>query len=69
MKKVRSYGLRLKPPKIINRSGTVINTANKKEAALRDAETRLSTGGGLFGNDGLTVFGGKDDKETGVLQL
>ena len=48
---------------IINRSGTVINTANKKEAALRDAETRLSTGGGLFGNDGLTVFGGKDDKE------
>ena len=50
---------------IINRSGTVINTANLKEEALRDAETRLSTGGGLFGNDGLTLFGDeKNNKES-----
>tara|TARA_Y100001970_G_scaffold282982_1_gene397062 strand:- start:861 stop:1463 length:603 start_codon:yes stop_codon:yes gene_type:complete len=42
---------------IISRSGTAINSANDKEAAMRDAETRLSTGGGLFGKDGFTVFG------------
>ena len=42
---------------IINRSGTVINSANKKSEALRDAETRLSTGGGLFGKNGLSFFG------------
>ena len=40
---------------IINRSGTVISSANNKNAALRDAETRLATGGGFFGNDGLSV--------------
>ena len=43
---------------IVNRSGTTFNTATAKKDALRDAETRLSTGGGLFGNDGLTFFGG-----------
>jgi hypothetical protein len=48
---------------IINRSGTVINTATKKDAALRDAETRLSTGGGLFGKDGLSLFGENDNKQ------
>ena len=42
---------------IINRSGTPIPTATQKEAAMRDAETRLSTGGGLFGNDGLDLLG------------
>ncbi len=41
---------------IVNRSGTVINTATAKENAMRDAETRLSTGGGLFGSDGLTFL-------------
>ena len=47
---------------ILNRSGTVINSANMKDAALRDAETRLSTGGGLFGENGLgiNVFGNND---------
>ena len=49
---------------ILNRSGTVINSATKKEDALRDAETRLSTGGGLFGNEGLTLFGGNEDKKS-----
>ena len=39
---------------IINRSGTAVNSANNKDFAMRDAETRLSTGGGLFGNDGIT---------------
>ena len=47
---------------IINRSGTAINPANQKEAALRDAETRLSTGGGLFGSEPLTIFGGEKNK-------
>ena len=42
---------------IINRSGSPFNSATNKQLALRDAETRLSTGGGLFGNDGLNVFG------------
>ncbi len=49
---------------IINRSGTVINSATKKDDALRDAETRLSTGGGLFGNDGLTLFGDNENKRS-----
>ena len=51
---------------ILNRSGTVINPAINKDAALSDAETRLSTGGGLFGNDGLAFFGNEDKDSTGV---
>ena len=47
---------------ILNRSGTPINSANNKKAALRDAETRLSTGGGLFGKEGLAIFGGDGNK-------
>ena len=42
---------------IISRSGTAVNSANNKDFAMRDAETRLSTGGGLFGNEGLSFFG------------
>ena len=38
---------------IINRSGTVYSSADRKELALRDAENRLSTGGGLFGGEGI----------------
>ena len=45
---------------IISRSGTTFNSATAKKDALRDAETRLSTGGGLFGDDGLTFFGGEE---------
>ena len=45
---------------IINRSGTVFSSANDKELAMRDAENRLKTGGGLFGNDGLDILGGGD---------
>ena len=36
---------------IINRSGTKFNPSVDKELALRDAETRLQTGGGLFKGD------------------
>ena len=48
---------------IINRSGTVFSSANNKELALRDAENRLNTGGGLLGNDGLDFFGDNEKKE------
>jgi len=41
---------------IVNRAGTKVNTANNKELAMRDAETRLSTGGGLFGKDSINLF-------------
>ena len=37
--------------KIIERSGTKFNSATNKELALRDAETRLQSGGGLLGKD------------------
>jgi hypothetical protein len=33
---------------IIERSGTKFNSGIDKDLALRDAETRLQTGGGLF---------------------
>ena len=49
---------------IINRSGTVYSSADRKELALRDAENRLSTGGGLFSNDGIDLFGGDDEKNS-----
>ena len=49
---------------IIKRSGTVFSSANNKELAMRDAENRLNTGGGLLGGNGLDFFGG-DDKEKG----
>lgn len=42
---------------IINRSGTKFNSAVNKDLAMRDAETRLSTGGGLFGKNGIDVMG------------
>ena len=42
---------------IIKRSGTNMNSAINKEAAMRDATTRLQTGGGLFGPQGLSVSG------------
>ena len=47
---------------IINRSGTAVNSANNKDFAMRDAETRLSTGGGLFGSEGLSFFGNENEE-------
>ena len=41
---------------IISRSGTKVNSATNKDLAIRDAETRNSTGGGLFGKDGINIF-------------
>ena len=42
---------------IINRSGTVFNPGINKDVALRDAQTRLQSGGGLFGKGGLSLGG------------
>ena len=50
---------------IISRSGTAVNSANNKDFAMLDAETRLSTGGGLFGSDGLSFFGDEDEETSG----
>ena len=40
---------------IIDRSGTKFNSATDMELAMRDAETRLQSGGGLLGKGGLTI--------------
>ena len=40
---------------IINRSGTIFNSGTNKELAIRDAETRLQTGGGLLGKGGISM--------------
>ena len=42
---------------ILERSGTKFNSAIDMDLAMRDAETRLQTGGGLFGKGGVS-FGG-----------
>jgi len=42
---------------IIARSGTLITNPKQKEAALKDAENRLRTGGGLFGKKGGLSLG------------
>ena len=44
---------------IYNRSGSKMPNAteSQKSKAMRDAETRLTTGGGLFGDGGLDVMG------------
>ena len=39
---------------IIDRSGTKFNSATDMELAMRDAETRLQSGGGLLGKGGLS---------------
>ena len=54
---------------IINRSGTVFSSANNKELAMRDAENRLRTGGGLLGNDGLDLFGDNNNKKKAQVGL
>ncbi len=42
---------------IIERSGTKFNSATDMELAMRDAETRLQTGGGLLGKGGISFSG------------
>ncbi len=50
---------------IYNRSGSIMPNATDKQKsrAMRDAETRLSTGGGLFGEGGLDFDLGIGNKE------
>jgi len=51
---------------IISRSGTAVNSASNKELAMREAETRNATGGGLFGKDGIDIFStDKNTKQSG----
>ncbi len=42
---------------IIDRSGTLFNSGADMELAMRDAETRLQSGGGLLGKGGLSFSG------------
>ena len=42
---------------IINRSGTKFNSAIDPEIAMRDAQTRLQSGGGLLGKGGISLTG------------
>ena len=42
---------------IIDRSGTKFNSAIDMDLAMRDAETRLQTGGGLLGKGGISFSG------------
>ncbi len=50
---------------IIDRSGTKFNSGVDMDLALRDAETRLQSGGGLLGKGGLSVDGilGRNNEE------
>ena len=49
---------------IIDRSGTKFNSAIDMDLAMRDAETRLQTGGGLLGKGGISL-GGLINNDTG----
>ena len=40
---------------ILDRSGTKFNSALDPDLAMKDAETRLQSGGGLFGTGGLSL--------------
>ena len=48
---------------IIRRSGTPFNLATDPELAMRDAENRLITGGGLLGNAATLSWGGDKEEE------
>ena len=55
---MKSYGQKLKQEQhIIDRSGTLFNSATDMDLAMRDAETRLQSGGGLLGKGGLSIDG------------
>ncbi len=49
---------------IINRSGTKFNSATHKDTALLDAQTRLQSGGGLFGSSGISFDGMLNNQNT-----
>ena len=48
---------------ILERSGTKFNSATDMELAMRDAENRLQSGGGLLGKGGLSFSGILNNKE------
>ncbi len=58
---------------IIERSGTKFNSGADMELAMRDAETRLQSGGGLLGKGGLSFSGvlnrKNDDTETASVNM
>ena len=60
---------------IIERSGTKFNSAVNMDLAMRDAETRLQTGGGLLGKGGISmsgILGGNNQansQSTGVIAM
>ena len=60
---------------IIERSGTVFNSGIDMDLAMRDAETRLQTGGGLLGKGGISMSGilggndGENNKSTGMIAM
>ena len=57
---------------IIDRSGTIFNSGTNKDLALRDAETRLQTGGGLLGKGGLSIdgiLGGNNEESVATASL
>ena len=49
---------------ILDRSGTKFNSAIDMDLAMRDAETRLQSGGGLLGKGGLSIEGILGPKNT-----
>ena len=49
---------------IIERSGTKFNSAIDMDLAMRDAETRLQSGGGLLGKSGIS-FNGITNNDSG----
>ena len=55
---------------IIKRSGTVFDSAVNKERAMRDARTRLQTGGGLFGKEpSLNIFNRDEPKSVASIGM
>ena len=48
---------------ILERSGTKFNSATDMELAMRDAENRLQTGGGLLGKGGISFSGILNNQE------
>ena len=49
---------------IIKRSGTVFDPAKNKELAMKDAENRLRTGGGVIRKKGGITLGTNEDNKT-----
>jgi hypothetical protein len=55
---------------IINRSGTVFNSAVDKKLAMDDAQNRLITGGGLFGKKAsLNLFGSENNSQQTSVEM